>query len=118
VLRAQQLAALAVGDSKRRATAEQTARTILTDPAVRNLTSDATLCHGWAGLLATATAIASDCPDLNTFTDPIHALAADLVAASTLNKTGLLEGQAGAALALHALNSPSTTGWARALLIN
>ena len=118
VLRAQQLAALAVGDGKRRATAEQTAHTVLTNPAIRDLTRDATLCHGWARLLATAAAIASDSPEPDTFTDPLHALTADLTAAPTLKKTGLLEGEAGVALALHALDSPPTTGWARALLIN
>lgn len=117
VLRAQQLAALAVGDGKRRAIAEQTAYAVLTDAATRNLTRDATLCHGWAGLLSTAAAIASDSPQPDTFTDPLHALAADLVAAPTLDKPGLLEGQAGVALALHALDSPPTTGWTCALLI-
>lgn len=117
VLRAQQLAALAVGDDVRRAAAEQGARSVLTDLAVRSLTRDATLCHGWAGLLATAAAIASDCPDPDALTAPVHALAADLVAAPTLNKIGLLEGQAGTALALLASDSPPTTGWARALLI-
>jgi lantibiotic biosynthesis protein len=117
VLRAQQLAALALGDNERRAAAEQAARTILTDPAIRNLTRDATLCHGWAGLLTTAAAIASDSPDPDVFSEPLQALAADIAAAPTLNKPGLLEGQAGVALALHALDSPPTTGWARALLI-
>jgi len=117
VLRAQQLAALALGDNERRAAAEQTARTVLTDPAIRNLTRDGTLCHGWAGLLTTTVAIASDSPNPGMFSDPLHALAVDVAAAPTLKKTGLLEGQAGAALALHALHSPPTTSWARALLI-
>lgn len=117
VLRAQQLAAIAIGDNERRATAEQTARTVLTDPAIQKLTRDATLCHGWAGLLTTAAAIASDSPDPDTFTNLLHVLAADLAATPALNKTGLLEGEAGVALALHALDSPPTTGWARALLI-
>jgi hypothetical protein len=118
VLRAQQLAALAVGDATRRAAAEQAALAVPSDPAIRNRTRDATLCHGWAGLLTTAAAIAADCPDPDVFTDQLHALAADLSAAPTPHKTGLLEGQAGVALALHALNSPPTIGWARALLIN
>ena len=117
VLRAQQLAALAVGDDERRATAEHTARTILTDPAIRNLTRDATLCHGWAGLLTTAAAIASESLDPDAFAHLVHTLAADLLAAPALNKTGLLEGQTGVALALHAVDHPPTTGWARALLI-
>ncbi len=117
VLRAQQLAALAVGERKRCATAEQTAHAVLTDAATRNLTRDATLCHGWAGLLTTAAAIASDSPNPDTFTDPLHALAADLVTAPAPDKAGLLEGRAGAALALHALDSLPATGWTRALLI-
>jgi hypothetical protein len=118
VLRAQQLAALAVGDAARRATAEHAAYAVLTDPSVRKLTRDATLCHGWAGLAATATAIAADCPEPGLFGSPLRALADDLTGAPALEKPGLLEGQAGAALALHTLHNSPATGWARALLIN
>ena len=118
VLRAQQLAALSIGDVAGCARAADAARSVLADPSTPNLTRDASLCHGWAGLAVTAAAIAADAPDPGAFTSLIKALGGELSAsASHLGKAGFLEGRAGAALALRALDSPPATNWTRALLI-
>ncbi len=114
IARALQLAGIAANDPARRAAAEQTALTVLTDPRVRDLTCDASLCHGWAGQLTLARAIAADSPD----PAPFHALAPDLRARTEagldqLTKPGFLEGRAGASLALGGTDG----GWTRAVLI-
>ncbi|ACU72820.1 Lanthionine synthetase C family protein [Catenulispora acidiphila DSM 44928] len=115
--RAEQLAALALGDRSAAAAAENAAYAALTDPGVRDLTGDGSLCHGWAGLITTAAAIAEDCPGPAYLAGPIALLATELSAAEVA-KDGFLEGSAGGALALHRLNNAPATGWTRALLID
>ncbi|MDF2710932.1 MAG: hypothetical protein K0R62_6584 [Nonomuraea muscovyensis] len=87
----------------------------LTDPACLDRITDATLCHGWAGLLAVGRAVAGDSPAPDRFAllidDLTGRLAADL---DRLPKPGFIEGRAGAHLALDGTN---TTGWTRALLV-
>jgi hypothetical protein len=117
-LRARQLAALALGDATASAAIAGEARAVLTNPAICGLTDNPTLCHGWAGLLVTAQAIAADAPEPRAFSGLLASLAGSLAeGAGRLNKTGLLEGAAGAALALLALHHRPATNWARALLI-
>ncbi|WP_194908886.1 lanthionine synthetase C family protein [Catenulispora rubra] len=115
--RAEQLAALALGDRTAAAAAENAAYAALMDPHVRGLTVDDSLCHGWAGLIATAAAIAEDCPEPTFLAEPIAALTDELSAANAPAK-GFLEGSAGTALALHRVNNAPATGWGRALLID
>ena len=52
--RAQQLAALALGDRARQQAAEDALARCLADPVQLARISDPALCHGWAGLLLTA----------------------------------------------------------------
>lgn len=115
IARAQQLAALALGNTTRRQTAEDTVETILTDPLHLARITDATLCHGWAGLLTLTRAVAADSPAPDRFTliiqDLHRRLAADW---ERLPKPGFMEGRAGAQLALHPTD---TTGWTRVLLL-
>ncbi|GAA3695233.1 hypothetical protein GCM10022224_071020 [Nonomuraea antimicrobica] len=115
IARAQQLAALALNDPARQHSAENTVMSVLTDPACLSRITDATLCHGWAGLLAIARAMAGDSPAPKRFSplidDLTERLAADL---DRLPKPGFMEGRVGAHLALGGTN---TTGWTRALLI-
>jgi hypothetical protein len=119
VLRARQLAAQALGDAKASADLADAARTVLTDPAIRGLTDNATLCHGWAGLLVTAQAFAASAPEPCALPGQFPSLAGELAeGAGRLNKTGLLEGAAGVALALLMLEHPPTTNWTRVLLIS
>jgi hypothetical protein len=115
IARALQLAAIAVGDPARSRAAEDAALAALTDPSSLDRVTDASLCHGWAGLLATTRAIAADSLTPDLFTEPINRIAGRLAAGvGALTKPGFLEGRASARLALEGTD---TTGWTRALLI-
>ncbi|GGZ93138.1 lanthionine synthetase C family protein [Streptomyces bluensis] len=115
IARTQQLAALTLKDPARRLAAEDTVIRTLADPNFLGLITDASLCHGWAGLLTIARAVADDSPAPDRFTPPIEdltqRLAADL---ERLPKPGFLEGRTGAHLALDGTNE---TDWTSALLI-
>ncbi|MFD0551584.1 lanthionine synthetase LanC family protein [Streptomyces rectiviolaceus] len=115
IARAQQLAALALRDANRRQAAEDTLIHTLTDPFTLARITDATLCHGWAGLIALTRAVAADSPTPERFTpvvDNLHQrLTADL---DRLPKPGFMEGRSGAHLALNASNA---TDWTSVLLI-
>ncbi|MFD5553757.1 lanthionine synthetase LanC family protein [Streptomyces sp. NPDC127068] len=115
VARAQQLAALALGDSVRRQAAEDTLVRTLSSPVHLARITDATLCHGWAGLVTLTRAVAADSPVPDRFrpliTDLNTRLADDL---HRLTKPGFMEGRSGARLALDGTDS---TGWTSALLI-
>jgi hypothetical protein len=115
IARALQLAGLATGDDHRRQAAEDAALAALGDPARLARVTDASLCHGWAGILTAITAIAADSTAPERFAAPVR-LARDRLATGidALPKPGFLEGRAGAQLALDGTDS---TGWARALLI-
>ncbi|MET8160342.1 lanthionine synthetase C family protein [Sphaerisporangium sp. NPDC005289] len=116
IARTLQLAACALGDDARRRKAEELAVTALTDPARLDRVTDASLCHGWAGLLTVTTAIAADSFTPDRFAEPIRQTRQRLAAGiAALSKPGFLEGSAGAALALEGAN---VTGWTRALLID
>lgn len=116
IARALQLAGLAAGNDHRRQAAEDAALAALGDPARLARVTDASLCHGWAGILTVTRAIAADSPAPERFAAPVR-LARDRLAAgiTALPKPGFLEGRAGAQLALDGTDS---TGWTRALLIH
>src|SRR6266511_4158651 len=123
IARAQQLAALATADTARQDIAEHALAHCLADPTQLARITDTSLCHGWAGLHQTAwraareartPAIADALPHLTDLLvrhgRPGHA-----------DGTGLLEGDAGLALALHTAAHPATepiSGWDACLLIN
>jgi lantibiotic biosynthesis protein len=115
IARALQLAGLAAGNDSRRQAAEDAALAALGDPARLARVTDASLCHGWAGILTVTQAIAADSPAPERFAAPVR-LARDRLATeiAALPKPGFLEGRAGAQLALDGTDS---TGWTRALLI-
>ncbi|MFD6438086.1 lanthionine synthetase C family protein [Streptomyces venezuelae] len=115
IARAQQLAALALGDPARRRAAEDTVAAILTDPLHLARITDSTLCHGWAGLLTLTRAVAADSPTPDRFTPIIQDLHRRLATDwEHLPRPGFMEGRAGAQLALGAND---TTGWTRILLL-
>ncbi|MFE9308186.1 lanthionine synthetase C family protein [Streptomyces sp. NPDC006706] len=115
IARAQQLAALSLGDRPRRQAAEDTVERILTNPLQLARITDSTLCHGWAGLLALTRAVAADSPAPERFAPVIQDLHRRLAADwERLPKPGFMEGRAGAQLAL---DGTDTTGWTRALLL-
>jgi hypothetical protein len=133
--RAQQLAALATGDSARRAMAETALIQALADPAQRAATGDRSLCHGYAGLAHIAVRAAADAT--SGATERLHRLIGDLLdfvqptdidpdhtAAALLNEVecgpGFLEGATGVALAVLAPGATTTlprSGWDTCLLI-
>ncbi|MEV2279349.1 lanthionine synthetase C family protein [Nocardiopsis sp. NPDC049922] len=115
IARVHHLAGLALGDQARRLAAEDTLVRTLTDPICLGRITDASLCHGWAGLVAITRAVAADSPTPQRFTPLIDDLTARLAATvDHLPKPGFMEGRAGAHLALEGTDA---TGWTRALLI-
>ena len=116
IARVRQLAALALGDSARRQAGEDVAMVALADPTRLGLITDASLCHGWAGLLTVTRAIATDSATPDRFAECIEQLRGRLATGiAALPKPGFMEGRAGAQLALDGTN---TTGWTCALLIH
>jgi lantibiotic biosynthesis protein len=132
--RAQQLAALAIGDSARRTLAEHALIQALADPAQRALTTGPSLCHGYAGLAHIAAVAAADAGPATA--DRLRALVPGLLdavqpagidpgfsAACLLGEAGcgpgFLEGASGVALAVMApsFQVASHSGWDTCLLI-
>ncbi|MEU2970693.1 lanthionine synthetase C family protein [Nocardiopsis alba] len=113
--RAQHLAALALGDEPRRREVEDTLIRTLTDQPALDRIADASLCHGWAGLVLLVRAVAADSPEPQRFTSPLEDLLTRLAdGMNHLSEPGLLEGRAGARLVLEGSGS---THWTRLLLL-
>ncbi|MFE4514280.1 lanthionine synthetase C family protein [Kitasatospora sp. NPDC056783] len=117
--RAQQLAAIALGDTYRQRAAEHALLRCITDPAQLDRITDAGLCHGAAGLLHAVHRVAHDATEPSRFTTHLPALRALLRAQTPAREPGLLDGTAGVRLALHAADrgGPPTTGWDACLLL-
>ena len=101
--RAQQLAGLALHDPARRQAAEAALLIVLRDPAELGRLTEAGLCHGTAGLLQAAWRMTADATT-SDISNEIPGLAARLAAQVTGREDDnpeLLDGAAGAALALH-----------------
>jgi hypothetical protein len=121
--RAQQLAALAIGDTARQRRAEAALLNAITAPGPHTGTTDLSLCHGFAGLahitrLAATDAITPGLPEcLPRLLAPLAtATPDDLVTGGGI---GLLEGATGVALALLAqANGGVTSGWDACFLIS
>ncbi|MCX2968613.1 MULTISPECIES: lanthionine synthetase C family protein [Streptomyces] len=114
--RAQQLAALALGDTDRQRLAEHALLACLSDPDQLGRIRDAGICHGAAGLLhtthrvardATATGFDAHLPGLRT-----------LLLKHPADDDGFLDGEAGRALALLTAQTHGATasGWDACLL--
>lgn len=115
IARTQHLAALALEDASRRLVAEDKLVHTLTDPTYLELITDASLCHGWAGLLTVVRALAVDSSTPQRFVPLINELTTRLTTeVDRLSKPGFLEGRTGAYLAL---DGTDAIGWTRALLI-
>jgi len=125
IARAQQLAAIATGDQPRKLAAEHALASCLAEAVQPGRVVDAGLCHGWAGLILTARRAAADATT-GTAGHPISAFLPRLtdalirhVRAGSGEDEGLLDGDAGVALALHTadLNGFPSSGWDTCLLI-
>ncbi|MEU6028643.1 lanthionine synthetase C family protein [Streptomyces tauricus] len=134
LVRAQQLAALALGDASRQIDAENAFAAALTDPEQLKATTDNGLCHGFAGLAHAAARTADDAQPSTA--GRLRAAIPALLAAVTPPRTdpdrmataliqdegggpGLLNGAVGIALALLAPSTaaPPRSAWDACLLI-
>ncbi|MEU0840842.1 lanthionine synthetase C family protein [Streptomyces sp. NPDC005962] len=124
IARALQLAALACNRASSQRHAEHTLAACLTDPAQLDSLTDATVCHGWAGLaLSTAAAAADTAPG-----SPLPGqapllrdrLAAHLDQHPRPDTPGLLTGSDGILLTLHTLTPTRRVApaWETCLLLN
>lgn len=111
--RAQQLAGMALRDPGRQKVAEAAILAVLRDPGELAKLPEIGLCHGTAGLLQTAWRMSTDA-DGDEISDQIPRVAARLTdQLARLDVTGnpeLLDGTAGAALALHTAGTGSAPG--------
>ncbi|WP_432588514.1 lanthionine synthetase C family protein [Streptomyces sp. HD1123-B1] len=120
IARAGQLAAIARHDTVRQHLYETAMARCLTDPGQLSTIADTGLCHGWAGIYQTAWRAAQDAatPALRT---ALPGLADALTRyAHPSPDPGLLQGDAGTALALTtaAHDAAPTSGWDACLLID
>ncbi|MFI6163486.1 lanthionine synthetase C family protein [Micromonospora haikouensis] len=112
IARAQQLAALALGDTIRQRRAEAAFTACVADPTQTRRLHDRSLCHGTAGLLATGRRITANAlaPASLTPLTRLHQNANP----TKEEGTGLLDGTTGSALATAAATS---TSWDACLLL-
>nr|WP_242666769.1 lanthionine synthetase LanC family protein [Frankia casuarinae] len=111
IARTQQLAARALGDTTREHLAETAFAACIRDPAQLARLTEPGLCHGTAGLLATARRIAADARTPIALA-PLLRLHQDTAAAADASP-GFLDGSAGAELAV----AGTTTSWDACLLL-
>jgi len=116
--RAQQLAALALEDEARRRRAEEALAVCIGDPGQLDSVTDASLCHGWAGLLHTVRAVAAEAPPDSPLARRLPTLRRQfeefIRQHGMPDDNGLLEGRAGVHLAI---NPCSSVGWDACLLL-
>ncbi|TKG62331.1 lanthionine synthetase C family protein [Prauserella endophytica] len=119
IARALHLAALALSDDSRRQIAEDALVSAVTDSTQEELVSDASLCHGYAGLARITARAATDAT--GPAATRLRALASDLLhrarAQPIPDGPGVLEGAAGVGLAALAAVTEPATGWDTCLLI-
>lgn len=120
--RAQQLAGLALADRQRQRRAEQALAECAADESQLSQLLDASLCHGWAGLLQTTLRAAADAgsdSELAAHLPHLHArLEQHLHRHGPPAQAGLLEGTAGVRLAQHAAaNGSPVTTWDACLML-
>ncbi|MGW9212298.1 lanthionine synthetase C family protein [Embleya sp. NPDC055664] len=120
--RAQQLAGLALGDAERRLHAEAALLACVTDPRQLALLNDASVCHGWAGLLQATRRAAADADDAGALNKRIPILLdgmhRHLRRRGIPADAGLLTGRAGVSLVEHGLKQGQCmSSWDTCLLL-
>ncbi len=118
--RAQQLAAMALGDHDRKRMAERALLYCLTDMPQLDQLTDRGLCHGYGGLLRTVHRVSQDAETPRLFTERLAELSQHLLAADPPQEAGFLEGTAGADLALHSTRPDGgpATDWDACFLLS
>ncbi|MVO90766.1 lanthionine synthetase [Streptomyces sp. p1417] len=121
IARALQLATIATDDHCRQERAEDALARCLAAPVQLARLSDPAVCHGWAGVFATARHAAADARSGALADHLPHLLTALLESAEggrlADDQIGLIEGRAGIAAVLHSA-ATGTGGWETCLLIN
>ncbi|HWD81861.1 MAG TPA: lanthionine synthetase C family protein [Kribbella sp.] len=121
--RAQQLAALALADTRRQRDAEDAIAGCVRDEAQLALLRDSSVCHGWAGLVHVVRRAAADAIEDSGLTQALPSLDArlrdHLHQHGPPTNPGLLEGHAGTQLVQLAqtTNTASVTRWDACLLL-
>lgn len=122
IARAGQLAGIALRDPALQAFYENALYQALTDPVQLAQITDTGLCHGWAGIYQTAARASDDALDtrLRTLLRPLGDALSAQAHPGAAGGPGLLNGDAGCALALTTLatRQAPTTGWDACLLID
>jgi hypothetical protein len=105
--RAQQLAGLALGEPARQQAAEAAILTVLRDPVQLDRLHQTGLCHGTAGLLHAAWRMSADAhtPEIGAQLPRLAARLTAQLGGSQPASAELLDGTAGAALALHSIGT-------------
>ncbi|GGS15135.1 hypothetical protein GCM10010269_62930 [Streptomyces humidus] len=122
IARAQQLAGLALGDRDRQRQAEQALAGCLADDRQLAQLTDASLCHGWAGLIQTVSRASADAIDdeLAASLPHLHARLDEHLGQSGLpHGAGLMDGTAGIHLVrlTAPVNTALTVPWDRCMLL-
>ncbi|WP_435271179.1 lanthionine synthetase C family protein [Streptomyces sp. 1222.5] len=119
IARAQQLAALALGDDDRKRAAERALLNCLADSRHLDSLTSRGLCHGVGGLIRTVQRVAQDAETAGPFNDWLLSTTARFLAAPAPEQPDFLEGTAGATLAFMAAepNAVSATDWDACLLL-
>ncbi|GAA5046668.1 hypothetical protein HNP84_009768 [Thermocatellispora tengchongensis] len=121
IARAQQLAAIALGDTTRQLHAEHALAACLADPAQLGRLTEPGLCHGVAGVYQTTWRAARDAltPSIIAHLPALALLLRQHAATGREHDDGLLTGTTGLALALHTSTHPAPphSGWDTCLLI-
>jgi hypothetical protein len=111
IARAQQAAAIAIGDRQRKAAAEKTLAACLADPAQADALVGEGLCHGAAGVLQAVRRVAANADDPRSFDQNIEYWTNRVRAARAVQGPGLLEGMPGVQLAIEHRPGPETPDW-------
>lgn len=122
IARAQQLASIALNDQRRQRMVEEIFADCVTDEQQLTLLTDATLCHGWAGLAHMTRRASADAGPDSALSKALPRLYGGLQEClddgGPAMALGLLEGSAGIRLAQHELptSTPGEVPWDACLL--
>ncbi len=118
--RAQQLAGLALGDTRRRHFAQRALAWCVSDESQLAQLTDVSLCHGWAGVLHTACRAGEHDEQVRIRVPQLLDRLAECMLRQPPSGHGLLAGEAGVRLAQRAAttNAPPVTGWDACLLLD
>ncbi|MEU4803079.1 lanthionine synthetase C family protein [Actinosynnema sp. NPDC023587] len=120
IARAQQLAALALGDTRRQRFTQRALAWCLTDEAQLTQLSDVSLCHGWAGVLHTAWRVGEHDEQVRALVPRLAERLTEHLLHHPPTPHGLLNGEAGVRLAQRAATTDTTpiTRWDACLLLD